>query len=72
MDAPPDKENCQPFVQVAALMQQAGLLAPEVLAWDQALGFMLLTDLGGQTMMQVIDRDPGQLSCRCICRRWTP
>ena len=25
MDAPPDKENCQPFVQVQALMAQAGL-----------------------------------------------
>jgi aminoglycoside/choline kinase family phosphotransferase len=55
MDAPPDRENCEPFVKVAALMQQAGLLVPEVLAWDQAQGFMLLTDLGDQTMMQVLD-----------------
>ncbi len=29
MDAPPDKENCQPFVQVVGLMQAAGLRAPE-------------------------------------------
>jgi hypothetical protein len=55
MDAPPDKENCQPFVQVAQLMQIAGLKAPEVLDWDAAHGFMLLTDLGGTTMMQAID-----------------
>lgn len=55
MDAPPERENCQPFVKVAKLMQQCGLLAPEVLAWDEPLGFMLLSDLGGQTMMQVID-----------------
>ncbi len=55
MDAPPDKENCQPFVKVAQLMQQAGLLAPEVLAWDEPNGFMLLSDLGTQTMMQAID-----------------
>ena len=54
MDAPPDKEDCRPFVQVAALMQQAGIVAPEVLAWDEAQGFMLLSDLGAQTMMQVI------------------
>ncbi len=54
MDAPPDKEDCKPFVQVAGLMQQAGLKAPEVLEWDQAHGFMLLTDLGAQTMMQCI------------------
>ena len=54
MDAPPDKENCQPFVQVAGLMHAAGLRAPQVLAWDEAQGFMLLDDLGAQTMMQLI------------------
>ena len=56
MDAPPDKENCRPFVEVARLMAQAGLNVPEVLAWDEANGFMLLSDLGNQTMMQVINR----------------
>ena len=55
MDAPPLKEDCRPFVQVARLMQQAGLLAPQVLAWDEPNGFMLLSDLGTQTMMQAID-----------------
>ena len=55
MDAPPDKENCEPFVKVAKLMQLAGLKAPEVLAWDAPQGFMLLTDLGDQTMMSAIN-----------------
>ena len=54
MDAPPAQEDCAPFVKVAELMAQAGLKAPRVLAWDQAQGFMLLTDLGSQTMMEVI------------------
>lgn len=54
MDAPPAQEDCAPFVKVAALMAQAGLNAPRVLAWDQAQGFMLLSDLGSQTMMEVI------------------
>jgi len=57
MDAPPEHENSAPFVKVAALLHAAGLHAPEVLAWDATLGFMLLTDLGQQTLMQVIDRD---------------
>ena len=56
MDAPPDKENCQPFVHVAGLMQAAGLRAPQVLDWQREHGFMLLSDLGGQTMMSAIDR----------------
>ena len=60
MDAPPDKENCQPFVKIASLMQAAGIHAPQVLAWDEPQGFMLLTDLGAQTMMQVINRDDPQ------------
>lgn len=57
MDAPPDKENCQPFVHVAELMQAAGLLVPRILDWDGAQGFMLLDDLGRQTMMDVIDHE---------------
>ena len=55
MDAPPDKENCAPFVKVAGLMAQAGLNVPQVLDWDQANGFMLLQDLGTQTMIEAID-----------------
>ncbi len=55
MDAPPDKEDCKPFVKIAQLLTGAGLLAPEVLAWDEPQGFMLLTDLGAHTMMEQID-----------------
>ncbi len=56
MDAPPDKEDCRPFVKVAGLMADAGLYVPGILAWDEAQGFMLLDDVGRQTMMDVIDR----------------
>ena len=55
MDAPPDKENSAPFVQVAGLMATAGVLAPTVLEWDEPNGFLLLDDLGRQTMLDVID-----------------
>lgn len=55
MDAPPEKENSEPFVRIAGLLHAAGLTAPTVLDWSEAHGFMLLTDLGAQTMMQAID-----------------
>jgi aminoglycoside/choline kinase family phosphotransferase len=55
MDAPPEHENCKPFVSVAALMAQAGLYVPRILAWDEARGFMLLDDLGTRTMIEVVD-----------------
>jgi aminoglycoside/choline kinase family phosphotransferase len=57
MDAPPDKEDCRPFVAVAKLMADAGLNVPRVLEWDEARGFMLLDDLGRQTMIEAVDRE---------------
>ena len=55
MDAPPDKENCQPFVQVQGLLAAAGLSVPDILAWDAPSGFMLLSDLGYQTLIELLD-----------------
>jgi hypothetical protein len=63
MDAPPAREDCAPFVKVAALMANAGLNAPRVLAWDAPLGFMLLSDLGAQTMLDAI-APPAALDAR--------
>ncbi len=60
MDAPPAQEDCRPFAKVAQLMHAAQVHAPQVLAWDEVKGFMLLTDLGAQTMMQAIDRENPQ------------
>ena len=54
MDAPPAQENCEPFVRIAGLMREAGLRVPQILAWDEPQGFMLLDDLGHQTLLDVI------------------
>ena len=55
MDAPPSREDCRPFVRVAALLRGAGLHAPEVLAGDHDQGFLLLTDLGTRTYLDELD-----------------
>lgn len=60
MDAPPERENCAPFVHVAGLMQAAGLHVPDILAWDRVRGFMLLSDLGTHTMMSALDPERPQ------------
>ncbi|TFI06664.1 aminoglycoside phosphotransferase [Thiopseudomonas sp. 4R-3cl] len=52
MDAPPALEDCRPFVHVQSLMQQAGLRVPQILAWDAAQGFMLLEDVGRETVIE--------------------
>jgi N-acetylmuramate 1-kinase len=57
MDAPPPREDCRPFVHVAALMNAAGIHAPRVLARDLERGFLLLTDLGQTTYLRALDAD---------------
>lgn len=54
MDAPPERENCVPFVDIAARLFAAGVHAPQVLASDFERGFLLLTDLGHQTFLDVL------------------
>jgi aminoglycoside/choline kinase family phosphotransferase len=46
MDAPPPREDTRPFVHVAALLRDAGLHVPQILAADTGRGFLLLEDLG--------------------------
>ncbi|HAW60873.1 MAG TPA: aminoglycoside phosphotransferase, partial [Pseudomonas sp.] len=55
MDAPPPQEDCRPFVKVAQMLDEAGVHVPKVLAADLQRGFLLLTDLGRQTYLDVID-----------------
>ena len=57
MDAPPPQENCLPFVRIARLFGQAGVHVPDVLAEDLERGFLLLSDLGNQTYLDVLDAD---------------
>ena len=54
MDAPPERENCRPFVHVAQLLAAAGLNAPRILDQDLAQGFLLLTDLGTTTYLAAL------------------
>ena len=57
MDAPPDREDCRPFVAIAALLRDAGLSAPEVVASDLEQGFLLLTDFGDADYLSRLDAD---------------
>ncbi|MDE1942903.1 MAG: phosphotransferase [Betaproteobacteria bacterium] len=60
MDAPPDRENCRPFVAVAELFGAAGLHVPQVLRADFEQGFLLLTDLGDTTYLQALEACGGE------------
>jgi aminoglycoside/choline kinase family phosphotransferase len=57
MDAPPEQEDCRPFVHVAGLMAAAGLNVPALLAQDLEHGFLLMTDLGSTTYLAALNDD---------------
>lgn len=57
MDAPPQQEDCTPFLQVQGLLQRAGVTVPGVLAADLEDGFLLLTDLGRENYLEALTGD---------------
>lgn len=57
VDAPPEHEDNQSFIRISALLREASLNAPRVLAHDLDQGFLCLTDLGSQTYLDVCRND---------------
>ncbi|MDX1802557.1 MAG: phosphotransferase [Alcanivorax sp.] len=55
MDAPPEQEDCRPFVDIAGRLQQAGLHVPKILHQDLTQGFLLLSDMGTQTWLTALN-----------------
>ena len=57
MDAPPPQEDVRPFLHVADVFGSAGVSVPAVIAQDVEQGFLLLSDLGSTTYLQVLSPD---------------
>lgn len=56
MDAPPDKEDMQPYIRIASMLVDVGVNAPRVLEQNLAEGFLLNSDLGSRTYLAELDR----------------
>jgi aminoglycoside/choline kinase family phosphotransferase len=56
MDAPPEREDSRPFVDIAARLRAAGLSPPRILHFDLELGFGLLEDFGDVLYRDVLDQ----------------
>lgn len=56
MDAPPEKENCRPFLQVTELIRNVGVNAPAIISMDMKQGFILLDDLGTKPYLDHLDK----------------
>jgi aminoglycoside/choline kinase family phosphotransferase len=57
MDAPPPREDCAPFLDVAARLARTGVHVPRVHGSDLAQGFVLLEDLGGTAYLDALAAD---------------
>lgn len=55
MDAPPDKEDSGPFVDVTQRLLQAGVAAPRIIAHDLDAGFLLLQDFGNTPLLNALN-----------------
>lgn len=67
MDAPPDKENSEPFVRIARHWHRHGIPVPDILAQEPHLGFILLEDFGDETLLRGVNAaNADALYGRCI------
>jgi aminoglycoside/choline kinase family phosphotransferase len=55
MDAPPDREDIRPWLDIAHRLNAAGLHAPQIRAADADAGFVLMSDLGGRLYLPALD-----------------
>lgn len=55
MDAPPDKENTEPFIRIAAVLKKAGIHVPTIYRKNLDQGFLLLEDLGSQSFLDQLN-----------------
>lgn len=58
MDAPPDRESVQPFIQVDQYLVEWGYSAPRILARDVEAGLLLLEDLGDDSFTRLLKNAP--------------
>lgn len=57
MDAPPEHEDCRPFIKIAELLSRTGVNVPHILQQDLEQGFLYLTDLGDRTYLPELNTE---------------
>lgn len=62
MDAPPPMEDCRPFLAVAGWLKTMSLNVPDILAADLDRGFILMSDMGQHTYLDVLQSDPDRIA----------
>jgi aminoglycoside/choline kinase family phosphotransferase len=55
MDAPPDKENIEPFIRIAKLLSRSEINVPAIFQQNLSDGFLLLEDFGNQCFLDQLN-----------------
>lgn len=55
MDAPPEKEDCHPFVQIDEFLDKNGVRVPHIIAKNLEQGLLLLEDFGDVVLAQKLN-----------------
>ncbi|ENX05905.1 aminoglycoside phosphotransferase family protein [Acinetobacter courvalinii] len=55
MDAPPEKEDCAPFVNIDEFFDKNGVRVPHIVAKDLTLGLLLLEDFGDVVLSTLLN-----------------
>ncbi len=58
MDAPPEQEDCRPFIRIAGYFEVMELNAPRIIEANPEDGFLLITDLGSTQYLDALREDP--------------
>ncbi|WP_445368400.1 aminoglycoside phosphotransferase family protein [Methylomonas sp. BW4-1] len=64
MDAPPDKENTEPFVRIAGLLKPSDIHIPNIYQQNSRQGFLLLEDLGSTSFLDRLQTGDAELLYR--------
>lgn len=57
MDAPPEKEDTEPFIRIGRFLESNQVHVPKIIAQEGEAGFLLLSDLGSQPYLDALTDD---------------
>jgi len=60
MDAPPEKETIDVFIDMAERLETTGIHVPHLFAINKTAGFIIMSDLGHQAYLPLLAEEPGE------------
>ena len=55
VDAPPEREDSQPFIDVTRQLEQQGIRVPKIFLYSLSLGFFVISDFGDRLLLNEVN-----------------